>query len=59
MRAVLEFDLSNEDDNIEHHRCIKSLDMALALWDIFKEVESDKVEEIFTKHDINIDHLIN
>lgn len=34
MKAKLEFDLADPDDKMEHMRCIKSLDMALALWEI-------------------------
>lgn len=33
MRANLLFDLEDADDRMEHLRCIKSLDMALAMWD--------------------------
>jgi hypothetical protein len=32
--AILKFDLNDPDDRIEHLRCIKSLDLALALWEI-------------------------
>jgi len=32
MKAILQFNLDNEDDAMAHARCIKSLDMALALW---------------------------
>ena len=34
MKAKLEFDLTDIDDKMEHLRAIKSLDMALTLWDI-------------------------
>ena len=34
MKAVLEFDLWDPDDKEAHLRCIKSLDMALALSEI-------------------------
>jgi hypothetical protein len=33
MTAILKFNLNDPDDNMAHQRCIKSLDMALALWD--------------------------
>lgn len=33
MRATLLFDLDDSDDRLEHLRCIKSLDMALAMWE--------------------------
>jgi exonuclease VII small subunit len=34
MKAILEFDLDNGDDVIAHLRCVKSLDMANALFEI-------------------------
>jgi hypothetical protein len=34
MKAKLIFDLSDPDQKMEHLRCVKSLDMALALWQI-------------------------
>jgi len=34
MKARLEFDLDDFDDKIAHERCIKSLDMALVIWDL-------------------------
>ena len=33
-KAILKFDLNDPDDRIEHLRCIKSLDLAMALWEI-------------------------
>lgn len=33
-KAILKFDLTDPDDRIEHMRCVKSTDMALALWQI-------------------------
>lgn len=32
MKAKIEFDLNDLDDNMAHMRCVKSLDMALAMW---------------------------
>lgn len=34
MKATLEFDLNDFDDRMAHLRCVKSTDMALALWEI-------------------------
>jgi regulator of RNase E activity RraB len=34
MKAKLLFDLSDPDQKMEHLRCVKSTDMALALWQI-------------------------
>jgi len=33
-KAILEFNLDDVDDNMAHLRAIKSLDLALAIWDI-------------------------
>jgi hypothetical protein len=33
-KAKLEYDLNEPDDMMAHKRAVKSLDMALALWDI-------------------------
>lgn len=33
-KGILEFDLNEPDDILAHKRAVKSLDMALALWDI-------------------------
>jgi hypothetical protein len=32
--AILKFDLNDPDDVIAHKRAVKSLDMAMALWEI-------------------------
>ena len=32
--AILKYDLNDADDAMAHMRAVKSLDMALALWDI-------------------------
>lgn len=34
MKAILEFNLDEQDDEMAHKRALKSLDMALTLWDI-------------------------
>jgi hypothetical protein len=33
-KGKLEFDLNDFDDRLAHFRAVKSLDMAMALWDI-------------------------
>lgn len=62
-KAILEFDLNEHDDSMAHLRAIKSLDMALVLWEIahntkkgiFNEIEFnnltayDAVEKVFQK----------
>lgn len=32
MKAILEFDLSDAEDIIDHKQCIKANDMAIAIW---------------------------
>ena len=34
MKAILEFNLDDHDDRLAHMRCVKALDMSLALWEI-------------------------
>jgi hypothetical protein len=33
-KATIEFDLNDPDDNMAHLRAVKSLDMALVLWEM-------------------------
>lgn len=68
MKAKLEFDLENVDDVMSHLRCVKSLDMALALWKIqgiikdkweFNAVEiQQKINEVFEEYDIELEDLV-
>lgn len=39
MKAILEFDLDNPDDKRAHFRCVKSMDMACALFDITRNLK--------------------
>ncbi len=41
-KGILEFDLNDADDNMAHKRAVKSLDMALALWDITHNTKKAK-----------------
>jgi hypothetical protein len=34
MKAILEFNLDEHEDNMAHLRCVKSLDMMLVLWEM-------------------------
>ena len=34
MKAILEFNLDEQDDRVAHLRAVKALDVAIALWDI-------------------------
>jgi hypothetical protein len=73
-KATLEYDLSDPDDVMEHKRAVKSLDMAMALWDIVhntkkglewsmegKEIDKyDALELVYEKiHEILDNHNIN
>jgi len=33
-KAILEFDLTDFDDQIEHKRCVHATDMAMFIWEI-------------------------
>lgn len=33
-KAILKFDLTDADDRMDHLRCVKATEMALALWQI-------------------------
>jgi hypothetical protein len=62
-KGILEFDLNDMDDSRAHLRAVKSLDMALVLWEMahntkkgieyeieFKELSAyDAVDRIFSK----------
>lgn len=68
MKAKLEFDLEDLDDVMSHLRCVKSLDMALALfkiqgvirskWDYDNEEIKSEIGKIFQEYDINLEDLI-
>lgn len=72
-KATLKYDLSDPDDVMEHKRAVKSLDMALALWEIVhntkkglewsmenKEIDKyEALELVYAKiHEILDDHNI-
>ena len=72
-KATLEYNLSDPEDSMAHLRAVKSLDMAMALWDIVhntkkglewsmegKEIDKyDALELVFEKiHEILNDHNI-
>ena len=73
-KAILKFDLNDSDDSRAHMRAVKSLDMALVLWEmanntkksIHNQIEFDKldaydaVDKVFEKlfEEMN-DHGIN
>jgi hypothetical protein len=41
MKAKLKFDLNDIDQKMEHLRCVKSGDMALALWQISSNLKKE------------------
>lgn len=48
MKAKLIFDLSDPDQRKDHLRCVKSLDLACALWDlqtILRERRKDWIDD--------------
>jgi len=73
-KAILEYDLNDSDDMIARLRAVKSLDMAMALWEIVhnskkglewsmedKEIDKyDALELVYKKiHEILDDHNIS
>ena len=71
--ATLTFDLNEPDDVLAHLRCVKSTDMAIAIWDIIhntkkglewsmegKEMDKyDALEMVYEKiHEILAEHNI-
>ena len=72
-KGILEFDLNDQDEVMAHKRCVKSLDIVLALWDMdqylraeakYKDNEiaeeiREKLGEIMSEHSVSFDELIN
>ena len=74
MKATLQFNLDDPDDSMAHLRCVKSTEIALALWTIRNKIAyavdtSDsgmidgyemlnEMADVLTEHDINFDSLI-
>lgn len=50
MKAQLIFDLNDRDDDMAHKRCIKSMDMALVIWE-FQHNRKRTLEENIEKLD--------
>lgn len=38
MKAILEFDLNEQDDVDSHNRCVQSLELTLMLWEVEQEL---------------------
>jgi hypothetical protein len=63
MKATLEFDMEEPHDREAHMRCVRALDLALALWDIQmlskKDTTKENINEIMLKYDLNPDELVS
>jgi len=68
MKAILEFDLDNEDDKISHKECIKASDMAGFIWELkhnfwrkWKHDETDFTLESYKEamYDLLEEHKLN
>ena len=65
MKAILKFDLEDAEDQMAHMRCIKSVDMAIVLFEVQNNLrrgfeESDQLEEFYQKFsDLMDDNNIN
>ena len=72
MKATLKFDLNEQDDVLAHKRCVKSLDMAIALWEVDQYLRSEskykdneiayeireKLSEIMFDHGLSFNDII-
>jgi hypothetical protein len=52
-QATLTFDLTDSDDVLSHLRAIKSLDLALAIWDIVHNTKKSLEWSLESKEDIS------
>lgn len=65
MNATIRFNLNNPNDKKAHMRCIKSLDMALAIWKIqqkameYEVINIVQLNDIFIEYNIAIDEYID
>lgn len=48
-KAILKYDISDPDENVDFKRAVKSFDMAMALWDIIQL--RNKIENRFEAQD--------
>ena len=66
MKAILQFDLRDRDDEMAHLRCVKALNMAIVLWEIThnndqietKEALTQKINMLMFDHNVDLDELI-
>jgi hypothetical protein len=52
-QATLTFDLTDSDDALSHLRAIKSLDLALAIWDIVHNTKKSLEWSLESKEEIS------
>jgi len=53
MKAILEYDLNDNDEQMAHLRAIKSLDMACVLFEITNNIKKECEREVENKADMN------
>lgn len=64
MNAVIRFNLNDPDDRMAHMRCIKSTDLALALFKIqqmameYEQINIIQLNDIFEQYNITLDEII-
>ncbi len=64
MNAVIRFNLNDPDDRMAHMRCIKSTDLALALFKIqqmaieYEQINIVQLNDIFEQYNITLDEII-
>ena len=68
MKAILEYDLNDSDERMSHLRAVKSLEMAIALWEIrhikrdnYETADQvfDRLDAIFEDNNLIMDELIS
>jgi hypothetical protein len=59
MKAKLIFDLGDIDQRIEHLRCVKSLDMALVIWEMASNAKKEcyRIAEGKELNGEEVDHI--
>lgn len=64
MKATISFNLDEADEAREHLRCIKSMDLALVVWDIQQKlinkdvITLEEFNHTLHTYSVNIDELI-
>jgi hypothetical protein len=60
MEAIIKFNLDDSDDRMNHLRCVKSTDMALALWNISNlRSKLERIEDVGTITSDDVMNLIH